>query len=121
RIRRIGLLAEQRWKKLSALLHEQFDVLAVNEICRELDHSRIIGTHAAQNIAEVREDLPELRTKVAFANNRSIGGDGELSPTKRKRAALHQPYMRVQALSGPRARRVFIPDLRHLRSNVCCA
>src|SRR5271170_3655273 len=93
RVRWIRLIAEEVWKQRLPLGHEMPDVLAVREVCRKFDDLAVIGSHAAQHVAQITEHLPELRLEVALADHLALAAHRKLTGYKCQGPALHESNM----------------------------
>jgi hypothetical protein len=89
---------EELGKELSAQLHEWFDILRVNEICREFRDIAKAEPEAAQDIAEIIEDLAALTVEIALTSDNPIPPDGKLTGDEEKCARLNARYMRIKPL-----------------------
>src|ERR1700722_640522 len=75
-VRRIVLAFKQIREKLPAQPHEVLNVLAMDQVGRELHHVIEIGAEALQYVAKILEHLRELRVEIAFSYHATIRADG---------------------------------------------
>src|SRR5690606_3183672 len=99
-----------------ALLHEQRTSLTVDQVRCEANDPLVVRPHAVQDISEDADHLPELRTEIAFADHSGAAGNGNLPSDEGERATLHESDMRIEPLRRPGARRIFVPNFRHIPS-----